>query len=191
MRGDSRLSWGSIFFGIIIVGGAVFYWHMTHPFDQAPEAAPVAEGPAMEASEVFTTYNAPGSAPIVSNITPSVPADGTVPATEPAVNADGTPAAPSQAYDIPIVINYNDLSQEKAQWPRKIRLRADTVFPATIDGQTHGEVNAPAGAEVYLIKVNAEKTLLVGFGAAEMTLPAEATNFEEIVYQRLKAARHK
>lgn len=189
MSGESRLNWGSLLFGVLVVGGALFYWNMTHPFNQTEPPLAEASGAAIEANEVFTGYVSPGSTPLVSNTTPSASANVAAPGTEPTVNADGTPAAPSQAFDIPVVINYTELAQDKQHWPRKVRLKADTLFPATIDGQAHGSVNAPAGAEVYLIKVNPEKTLLVGFGAAELTLPAEATNFEETLYQILRSRR--
>ncbi|MCX6968017.1 MAG: hypothetical protein NTZ46_09630 [Verrucomicrobia bacterium] len=97
---------------------------------------------------------------------PASAAPGTVPASRPvpaaAQNATsrapadlnpGTaiPAKPVQA------MNLAQLAANQTLWPKAVRIKKQTQFPAVLNGKEVGKLNLPAGSEVKLISITAEK----------------------------------
>lgn len=76
-------------------------------------------------------------APLVANVPPATP----------------TPAAPAE----PEVFDLNKLAADRASWPAKVTLNKAKNFPAVVNGKVVGELVAPAGTEVGLVKISGGK----------------------------------
>lgn len=79
-------------------------------------------------------------------------------ATEPAVPetaapVTATPASDGQSRPGPM----EQLVANHALWPKTVRLKQQTVFPAVVDGRQVGDIALPAGTEVKLVQVQNEK----------------------------------
>lgn len=190
MHGE-RLGIGYWIIGLAISAGGVYYWHTNHPLNQPTIVSAPSPTAAMEAADVFKPVEVKSVAPAPAVVAPAAPTQEAAAApaatTEPAPAAAATP----EVYDVPVVIKYDELMENAKNCPKKIRLVVETNFPAMLDGKQIGSVTAPAGSEVDFIKVAGEKSLVVGFGPAEMTVSADATNFEELYTQLVKASRKK
>lgn len=190
MHGE-RLGLGYWIFGLLIIAASVGYWHMSHPFNQPTIVSAPAEGVIIEAVDALKPA-AKEAGEITPVVVPAATAASAAPATvqeaSAVVSAEPAPSN-AQVYDVPVIIQYTELMQSPKLCPKKIRLKAETNFPATLDGKVIGTVTAPAGSEVDFIKVVGEKSILVGFGPAEQAIDAESTNFEELYTQNVKASR--
>jgi len=49
------------------------------------------------------------------------------------------------------------IAANPAAWPKTVRLKKTTVFPAVMDGKEIGKVNVPAGTEVKLMQMKDDK----------------------------------
>jgi hypothetical protein len=67
--------------------------------------------------------------------------------------APGGPAPVQQ----PVVYDLQTLAQNSSLWPRQVRLRKATKFPAVVDGKEVGSLVAPSGTEVNLLKIQQGK----------------------------------
>jgi len=188
MNGE-RLGLGYWVVGIVAVAGAVGYWHTKYPFNQPTLISAPSPVTPIEAVDAFKP--GPPIAREIKAVTPiQVVAVAPVQAPAPEQVAPAAAANP-EVYDVPVIIQYTELMESPKLCPRKIRLKEDTNFPAMLDGKQIGTVLAPAGSEVDFIKVAGEKSLVVGFGPAELTVSADLTNFEDLYTQNVKAARKK
>ena len=189
MHGE-RLGLGYWVVGAVVVAGAVGYWHTKYPFNQPTYVSAPSEVAPIEAVDAFKA-----APPIIREVKPVVPvqeASAVVPSSTPPPE-QVTPAASAnpEVYDVPVVISYPELMENMKLCPRKIRLKEDTNFPAMLDGKQIGTVLAPAGSEVDFIKIAGEKSLVVGFGPAQLTVSADLTNFEDLYVANVKASRKK
>lgn len=189
MNGE-RLGLGYWLVGVVAVAGAIGYWHTKYPFNQPTLVSAPSPVPPIEAVDAFKP--GPPIAREIKAITPvqAAPAVAPVQASAPEQVSPAAAANP-EVYDVPVIIQYAELMESPKLCPRKIRLKEDTNFPAMLDGKKIGTVLAPAGSEVDFIKVAGEKSLVVGFGPAELTVSADLTNFEDLYTQNVKAARKK
>jgi len=72
--------------------------------------------------------------------------------------AQGNPAKPStSAPKKNIPVDINQLAANQALWPKAVKIKQITSFPAVMDGKKVGEINVPAGTEVKLIQVQPDK----------------------------------
>jgi len=72
--------------------------------------------------------------------------------------APGNPAKPATngpRKNAPVDIN--QLVANQALWPKVVKIKQITSFPAVMDGKKVGEMNVPAGTEVKLIQVQPDK----------------------------------
>lgn len=81
--------------------------------------------------------SAPPTAPMVAEVPPVAPA----------------PVVPAE----PEVFDLNKLAADRASWPATVRLNTKKNFPAVVNGKVVGELIAPAGSEVKLVKVSGGK----------------------------------
>lgn len=71
----------------------------------------------------------------------------------PASVGNGT-GGPSVAAPTPVILSTVDqVAANPSSWPKTIRLKKLTVFPAVLSGKEIGKLNVPAGMEVKLIQI--------------------------------------
>jgi hypothetical protein len=118
--------------------------------------------------EQLAKYNIPipGSAP------DAVPAGNAAPVALAAPSgpapADSAPAAPTNAavakstppaapkVQLP-PLDMARLAADQSLWPKKVCLKKDTIFAAVLNKKKVGDLNVPAGTEVMLVQVRADK----------------------------------
>jgi hypothetical protein len=94
----------------------------------------------------------------VSSVQPAAGAVTTTPGTEDGSPAnlppsDGTNAAPpppAEAAPAPVTYDLQTLARDNSLWPRQVRLKKATSFPAVVDGKAVGSLMVPTGTEVNL-----------------------------------------
>jgi hypothetical protein len=60
----------------------------------------------------------------------------------------------------PVTYDLQTLAQDSSLWPRQVRLRKPTTFPAVVDGKTVGSLVAPSGTAVNLVRIQGGKLAL-------------------------------
>lgn len=55
------------------------------------------------------------------------------------------------------IMNVAQIAADQSVWPKKVRLKKDTTFPAVMDKKQIGKLNVPAGTEVGLYQVQPDK----------------------------------
>lgn len=51
----------------------------------------------------------------------------------------------------------SQLAANRSLWPKTVKLKRTTLFPAVLDGKRVGEISVPAGTEVKLLQVQPDK----------------------------------
>jgi hypothetical protein len=99
------------------------------------------------------------TAPTADNAAPA--SDGNSGASIPGVSLDAAPASggppPVQQ---PVTYDLQTLAQTQSAWPRQVRLKKPTKFPAVVDGKEVGSLVAPSGTEVNLVAIRQGKLAL-------------------------------
>lgn len=86
--------------------------------------------------------------------TPSVQAASSAP-----VAPASSPATSSPIGDAPknTAVDINQLAANRSLWPKTVKIKHATSFPAVVDGKRVGEINVPAGTEVKVVQVQPDK----------------------------------
>jgi hypothetical protein len=76
----------------------------------------------------------------------------------PGISQDSAPApgGPPPVQQ-PVTYDLQTLAQDRSLWPRQVRLRKSTAFPAVVDGKEVGSLVAPSGTEVNLLAIREGK----------------------------------
>ncbi len=193
MSGDQRLGWGYGLNGIVAIAGAIYYWNTIHPFGQEPPSVQSGAHTIEAVDALNSSSDSSPSTAATATDTPSAVVEPVATSTSSSLVSVNTPepTSPAPAIEATAAINYMELVQNKANWPKIIRLKIETVFPVVVGDKQIGNVTAPAGSEVDLLKVAGEKSLLVQFNTAQTIVDADVTNFEELVYEKLRAGSKK
>ncbi len=98
--------------------------------------------------------DADAAAPAPANAAPvSAPA-----AVAPAAFQAASTPAPAPVKAAPrTTLNLAQIAADQSVWPKKVRLKKDTTFPAVVDKKQVGKLSVPAGTEVGLYQVQADK----------------------------------
>ncbi|HEY3900034.1 MAG TPA: hypothetical protein VGM54_15605 [Chthoniobacter sp.] len=75
----------------------------------------------------------------------------------------------------PITYDLQTLAQDHSLWPRQVRIRKATEFPAVVDGKKVGSLVAPSGTEVNLLAIR-EGKLGLEYKGGGAWLPVEDTD---------------
>jgi len=85
----------------------------------------------------------------------------TAPAAAPAQEAKGTSltgnTSPVAAKPPGNPADMVQIAADHSLWPKAVRIKQTTVFPAVSQGKEIGKLSVPAGTEVKLISINADK----------------------------------
>jgi hypothetical protein len=104
----------------------------------------------------FAKIEEPTSAPTPVAAAPKTSAPAVAdPAPAPA--APDEPATPAAAPQLAQSLNLAQIATNHAIWPKTVRIKRTTEFPAVSQGKEVGTVTLPAGMEVKLISINGEK----------------------------------
>lgn len=102
-------------------------------------------------------------------------------------------AAPQPTAKAPLAaLNLAQIAADQTVWPKKVRLKKDTTFPAVIDKKQVGKLNIPAGTEVGLYQVKADK-LAVTYspnGSMDTTGGTLIAPDDTDLIERVNTARH-
>ena len=117
----------------------------------------------------------PKTAPTVSGTNSPEPGPNT------ALPAPATPPPPQKSYVLKDgSVDLQELAASPADWPKAIRLKKPTQFPAVSNGKVIGTLTAPVGAEVHLIKIQQGK-IGVEFQGGGGWIPPGDTNLGELL----------
>jgi len=85
--------------------------------------------------------------------TTPAPADSSSPAASNATSPSkpGTASAPAKP------MNIAQIAANRSLWPKAVKIKKTTEFPAVSNGKEIGKLNVPAGTEVKLISLTADK----------------------------------
>jgi hypothetical protein len=61
-------------------------------------------------------------------------------------------------------VDTEKLGKTREAWPKTVRLRKAVAFPAVVSGKAVGQVEAPAGSEANLVKIENGKLGVEYFG---------------------------
>jgi len=109
----------------------------------------------------------PPPPPSAAPLPPAATEPSPTPTPEPA-----TPAAPAAEDPVSWLLGNPE------RQPATVTLREDATFPALYEGRKAGSVTVPAGAQVKLVRVDAD-TVTVRFREGTLALPHEATDLRE------------
>jgi len=84
----------------------------------------------------------------------------------------------------PDTVDMTELAASPAEWPKTVLLKVATMFPIIIGGKPSGEIQAPAGVPVTVVKVESTE-VTVDFQGSTQKLPISSTD----LIDRVKAAR--
>ena len=116
------------------------------------------------------------------------PSAGTLPAKSRVTNANEpvvptAPAAPAAAETGSAGPTLQEFAANSSLWPKSVRLRAATEFPAVVNGRPIGKIQAPAGTETRLVTIRGEQ-LGLEFQGGGAWVPISQTD----LMQRVKIA---
>ena len=91
--------------------------------------------------------------------TEAAPAEGKTADSKPATATPNTTTTPDAAASpAPVILTtVAQVAANPSVWPKTLRLKKLTVFPAVLNGKEIGKLNIPAGMEVKLIRIVAER----------------------------------
>jgi len=121
--------------------------------------------PSEEPAPAFVAPAPVISAPVIEK----APAATVAPAAAPV--AASTPAPPKP-------FDPADLAANPGAWPKTLKLKAATDFPAAFNGQIVGSVSVPAGTEVKLVNIQGDQ-LIVDYQGGTQKLSWKLTDIEE------------
>ena len=125
--------------------------------------------------QLFGRFVSGAPQPTAENETP--PADPGGQSTIPGVpQGDGTsvPNVPPPVQE-PVTYDLQTLAQNQSLWPRSVRLRKPTKFPAVVDGKEVGSLIAPSGTQVNLVAIR-EGKLALEYKGGGVWLPVDDTD---------------
>ena len=104
--------------------------------------------------------------------------------TPPADALAAKPAAPVGNGSVPpappATLTLQTFAADRSLWPKTVRLRTPTEFPAYLNGKKIGKIQAPAGTEAHLVAVSGEQ-LGVEFQGTGAWVPISQTDLTERV----------
>jgi len=135
-------------------------------------------------------------APAPTPAPPEEPEEEAATTEEPATPEVPAPTpAPEPEPPAPAPLDLQQLAANRELWPKTVKLKEATLFPAVMDGKEVGKITVPAGAEVRLIRVTPDK-ISVAYspsGKPENTggirLDPEATDLLEQMNMTAKPAK--
>ena len=81
-------------------------------------------------------------------------------------------------------LEFQDIAADRSTWPKSVRLKKPTEFPAVSGGKVVGKLRSPAGAEVTLVAIQQGKLGVEFQGGGAWVAPEETDLLE-----RARAAR--
>jgi len=117
-------------------------------------------------------------APATDDASPDAKDLGEAPAPGAPVSESAPPGSPSAGLPRvpqPVTYDLQTLARDQSLWPRQVRLRKPTKFPAVVDGKEVGSLVAPPGTEVNLRGIR-EGKLGLEFRGGGAWLPVEDTD---------------
>ena len=118
----------------------------------------------------------------------SAPSPAALPAKPPVANANEqlpppAPAAPAVAETASAGPTLQEFAANSSLWPKSVRLRTPTQFPAVLSGKEIGKIQVPAGTETRLVTIRGEQ-LGLEFQGGGAWVPISQTD----LMQRVKIA---
>jgi hypothetical protein len=105
---------------------------------------------------------------------------------EQAPSSDTAPQAPPDSEAAPgarAPLEFGDIAADRSTWPKAVRLKKPTEFPAVSNGKVVGKLRSPAGAEVTLVAIQQGKLGVQFQGGGAWVAPEETD-----IVDRVRAA---
>jgi hypothetical protein len=116
--------------------------------------------------------------------TPSLPSDQVTSSAPPSAVAPPNPSANPPPAVSRAPLEFAEIAADRSTWPKAVRLKKATEFPAVANGKVVGKLKSPAGAEVTLVAIQQGKLGVQFQGGGAWVAPEETD-----LVERARAAR--